>query len=187
MTVLPYTARFLPEVSQICLETADPALKSTAKKEQILLEQYCTYYTRHEPGFCFVLLDEKAACVAGYVLCTPNFHRFFRVFARENVCRIVRLSLVQGVQAAVIAGAYRMYCRQYPAHLHIDLLEKYTHCGGGTQLMRALFQKLRACGVPGVCLCVASGNVRAVSFYQKMGFSVLRHFPGSYFMGKKLE
>lgn len=187
MTVLPYASRFLPEVTKICLETADPALKGTANKEQILLEQYCTYYTRHESEFCFILLDEETARVAGYVLCAPNFHRYFRIFVRENVRIIARLSRVQSVQAAVIAGAYWRYCRQYPAHLHIDLLEKYTHCGGGTRLMHALFQKLRACGVPGVCLCVASGNVRAVSFYQKMGFSVLHQFPGSYFMGKKLE
>lgn len=186
MTVLPFAPPFAKDVQHICVETADPALKNTPKKEKILLEQYCAYYIDHAPDFCFVLYDDAAACVAGYVLCAPDYQTYFRAFCRENARKIARLSPVQGLQAALGAAAYRAFSRQCPAHLHIDLLEAYTRRGFGTQLMQALFEKLKAAGVPGVCLSVSAANTRAVAFYRKMGFSVLQSHPGGFFMGKKL-
>lgn len=186
MRVLPFAPPFAKDVQHICVETADPVLKNTPKKEKILLEQYCAYYIDHAPDFCFLLYDDAAACVAGYVLCAPDYQTYFRVFCRENARKIARLSPVQGLQAALGAAAYRAFSRQYPAHLHIDLLEAYTRRGFGTQLMQALFEKLKAAGVPGVCLSVSAANTRAVAFYQKMGFSVLQSHPGGFFMGEKL-
>lgn len=186
MTVLPFALQFAGGVQRVCVDTADPSLTDTPKKEKILLELYCRYYIDHASDFCFVLYDEVLGCVAGYVLCAPDHQTYFHTFCRENARKIARLSPLQGLQAVLGASAYRAFARQYPAHLHIDLLEPYTHCGFGTKLMQALFARLKASGVPGVCLSVSAANTRAVAFYKKMGFAVLQSHPGGFVMGKEL-
>ena len=47
---------------------------------------------------------------------------------------------------------------EYPAHIHIDILEEYT--------------------VPGICVLVDTNNKRAVRFYEKMGFKAFEENPG---------
>lgn len=61
---------------------------------------------------------------------------------------------------------------EYPAHIHIDILEEYTGNGVGSKLMQALFEVLKEEKVPGICVLVDTNNKRAVRFYEKMG---LRH------------
>lgn len=79
------------------------------------------------------------------------------------------------------------YAKEYPAHLHINLLEPYRRMGLGRQLMDALEQALRAQGCAGVSLCVNAGNHGAMRFYESCGFQVLGHHPGSVAYGKILN
>ena len=75
--------------------------------------------------------------------------------------------------------------REYPAHLHIDLLPSIQRKGYGKKLMNMLFEELAGQGVPGVQLGVAKRNTGAVAFYNNVGFSVLRDNERGYSMGKK--
>lgn len=59
---------------------------------------------------------------------------------------------------------------QYPAHLHIDILERGQGHGLGRRLMTELLASLAADGASGVHLGVAPGNQRAIKFYQHLGF-----------------
>lgn len=67
---------------------------------------------------------------------------------------------------------------EYPAHIHIDILEKYTGNGVGSKLMKALIEILKEEKVPGICVLVDTNNKRAVRFYEKMGFKVFEENPG---------
>lgn len=60
--------------------------------------------------------------------------------------------------------------KQYPAHLHIDILLGYQRQGWGPRLMAALFQKLLSEGAAGIFLGMAYDNEGAGRFYQRMGF-----------------
>ena len=76
----------------------------------------------------------------------------------------------------------------YPAHLHIDLVERATGRGFGSALVTALLDALRAAGAPGVHLQMHEGNVRARRFYERLGFAPLPTSGGSasggaFFMG----
>jgi ribosomal protein S18 acetylase RimI-like enzyme len=81
---------------------------------------------------------------------------------------------------------YNLAYEEYPAHLHIDILEEYTGNHHGTMLMKAMLDLLRQHHVKGVCLGVARANQRAVSFYLHNGFKVLAEDEGGFFMGQKL-
>ncbi|MGC5165923.1 GNAT family N-acetyltransferase [Luteimicrobium sp. DT211] len=60
--------------------------------------------------------------------------------------------------------------RDYPAHLHVDLLPQAQGGGNGRRLIATLLDALRAAGAPGVHLGVAADNVNAQGFYEHLGF-----------------
>lgn len=65
---------------------------------------------------------------------------------------------------------YPNLVKQYPAHLHIDILSTYQKQGWGQRLIAALFQKLLSDGIVGIFLGMAWDNVGAGKFYQALGF-----------------
>jgi len=75
--------------------------------------------------------------------------------------------------------------KEYPAHLHIDLLSTLQGKGMGRTLTDMVFAELKQQGIPGLHLGVSSSNTGAVGFYQKLGFSVLKEHNWGFTMGKK--
>jgi len=61
----------------------------------------------------------------------------------------------------------------FPSHLHIDLLPSAQGRGLGRALLDRLLAALRRDGSRGVHLGVVAANVRAVGFYQHLGFTPL--------------
>jgi len=62
----------------------------------------------------------------------------------------------------------------YPAELHINLLPAWQGRGLGGRLMKAFLDGLRAEGVRGVFLQTSDRNLKAVPFYERLGFVLLR-------------
>ena len=62
---------------------------------------------------------------------------------------------------------------RWPSHLHVNLLPEARGTGAGAALMRAWLARLRALGSPGCHLTTLLENVRAVGFFERMGF--VRH------------
>lgn len=60
--------------------------------------------------------------------------------------------------------------KDYPAHLHIDILPEYQGHGGGKNLIAALLAKLQADNVRGIHLMKSGENKGAEVFYGRMGF-----------------
>jgi ribosomal protein S18 acetylase RimI-like enzyme len=60
--------------------------------------------------------------------------------------------------------------RQYPAHLHIDLLPAVQRAGHGRRLMETFFAAAAWAGAAGVHVCVVAENVPAIGFYRHLGF-----------------
>ena len=58
-------------------------------------------------------------------------------------------------------------------HLHIDLLPRLQGRGVGRRLIERLTASLRAQGVIGLHLHVGAANIRAIGFYQRVGFTDL--------------
>lgn len=67
--------------------------------------------------------------------------------------------------------AFDLLCRQYPAHLHIDLVARAQGQGLGRKMMETMLEELQQHNVAGVHLEMHPTNYRALAFYLKLGFT----------------
>ncbi len=172
------------ELRKICVETT--LFPKTKKVRQWLPIAYNDYYTERQSEFVFVLADE-ADRAAGYILCAPDETEFRKTMAEEYLPQIKKISLLAYLMLKNSLKKLDRFYGGYPAHLHIDIAEKYRHMGMGTKLMDYLFAKLREKNIKGVKLGCAAKNKKAVAFYTKYGFSVLEKQGGEIIFGKKAE
>ena len=181
VTIRPYQEKDRPHVERICVETAGPGFGETPRRKKAAVAAFCRYFITRSPELCFVAADAQDNAV-GYILCTPSFGRWCR-YAPEQFLTGFPFGLLWSIGSML--GALP-YVRQYPAHLHIDLLPPYQRMGLGSGLMKTLEEALAQKGIPGVSLCVSKDNAGAIRFYEKSGFRVLGRHPGSIAYGKKL-
>ena len=179
--IRPYQSKDRQAVRQICIATAGAGFSETPAQQRAAAAAFCQYFIDHCPEVCFVAVDETETPV-GYILCTPSFGRWCKYGPRQ-----FGVSFPLGFLWSIgsMAGAVP-YLKQYPAHLHINLLPPYQRMGLGKQLMEALERALRQQGCPGVSLCVSAKNPGAMRFYVRCGFLVLGKHPGSVAYGKRL-
>ena len=80
-------------------------------------------------------------------------------------------------------------CRDYPAHLHVNVAERYRNRGLGTALVRRFVEWAKLHSLEGIHI-VTSSTARSIPFYRRLGFTELRTFPWyvgtSVCMGRKL-
>ena len=195
--IRPYESRDRDALYNVCLRTGDDGNDATGMftVPTILGEVYVGPYLEFEPNSAWVVDDNGTA--AGYVLCAPDTAAF------ETRCesewwptlreRYPVGSFSAGSPDEEVVGIIHHPHRadaallvQYPAHLHIDLAPEMQSLGLGGALIRQLLSSLEARGIPGVFLGVASGNSRAIGFYEHLGFATLGHADGTTTMGKKL-
>ncbi len=174
----------IERVKYICIQTADEKAKTDKATGEIIASTYSTYYVREEPETCFVLEDD--GIVVGYIICSTNAKKFRKKFRKTDLKEIKKINKSVGIENWFIPVPYMIFKCIYPAHLHINLLDDYQGKGYGTQLMNALFLKLKGMGVKGVMLLAAENNKGAVKFYKKHGFKILVTAFGGVAMGKKL-
>jgi len=179
VVIRAYRQKDYEQIQCVCLKTAGAGLRRFKK---FLLVSFCDYYIETEPENCFVAADERDVAV-GYVLCSQDTKEWKRIFDESYIKRLPLLfrPIARGSGAEALKWA-----EEYPAHLHIDILSDYQHCGVGVKLMETLIVHLRQKGVTGVQLSVAKNNIGAQTFYQKCGFTVLKGNAAALAMGIKL-
>lgn len=182
--IRPYRQEDAARVRKICRETAGEGARTNEKTGAMVLDTYCNYYIEHEPQNCFVADDSGEA--VGYIICAENFADFRPVFYSEYLTAVRRRSPAFSLAAWGSIWFERKYADEYPAHLHIDILDGYQRMGIGTRLMDALTAHLRSKGVAGVMLTVDADNEKGVSFYKKYGFTPLGELYGELAMALKL-
>lgn len=178
MNILPFDPSQTQAMRQICIGTSSIPTEKP-KQLRFLLGMYCDCYLEH--GLAYMLTDEENI-PRGYILCAPEYRDY--VTWLEPYIRA--MGFPYGLMARFAAAAYRPWHREYPAHLHIDILEDYTGRGNGSRLMEALLGELRRRKVPGVMLHVSTKNTRAIGFYRKCGFRVLKKDPFTLTLGQTL-
>lgn len=181
--VRKYSSHYRSQMENICIATASEKARTDKKHAAFTKLMYCDPYLDH--GLAYMLMNEKNEAV-GYILCAEDIERFLKD-TKDTQRQIAQLGEPYEQRAWQEWNAYRRYAKEYPAHLHIDILEEYTGGGNGTKLMNTLIAQLKKDGVRGVCLGVSAKNERAVRFYQKCGFVIFEDFDGGYSMGMDLQ
>ncbi|MCJ1475341.1 hypothetical protein MMC13_004003 [Lambiella insularis] len=147
-------------------------------------------YVYFEAASCFVL-DSGSGTAVGYIVGTPNTQVFVDRYQAEYIPKLpaygypepsmdkpalgkedLARTLLQTMYTpqALLHDGYPQLLKEYPAHLHIDILPVYQRQGYGRRLMTMFCETLRECGAIGVHLIIAGDNVRAERFYDRMGF-----------------
>ena len=180
----------------VCLRTGDSGRDATGQYDDpaLLGHVYVGPYLALAPAFAFMLVDEADA-VVGYTLGTPDTAAFARAcesswwpplrarYANppERPTDAELVALIHhppAIDTSVVA--------EYPAHLHIDLLPQAQGAGQGRSMMERLLAEFGTAGVTGVHLGVSAQNVRAIGFYERVGFTTVAVQPESRIMARHL-
>jgi ribosomal protein S18 acetylase RimI-like enzyme len=186
-----------PRLRDICLQTGNSGedASSDFEHKELLADFYLVPYLESDPTFAFVL--EQSGAVNGYAVGALDSIAFSR-FMTDHY-----LPLLRNKYAAASDGfnpseqevwqlinsefeVNEQLLARFPSHLHIDLLPVSQGRGYGKQLMEALCSAFAVAGSPGVHLGVSVKNLRALHFYQKMGFQAQGEEEGTIFMGLDL-
>ena len=178
----------LPYFYEICLKTGDEGRDATGlfSDPYLLGHYYAAPYLVYQSGICFAVEYEYRP--QGYIVAVPDTASFKKWMEEQwlpplrkqykkpfpQACSEKEKEIIGFIykrQFPVDTGHSRL--KDYPAHLHIDLLPSLQGKGQGRVLIDTLFSELAQKGVPGLHLGVGSSNQGAIAFYKKMGFSVL--------------
>lgn len=149
---------------------------------------FCLYYIRYEKENCFVAVDKsRDDKVVGYIIGTINSKREEKLFKEKMVCKIaVRLVLFTSwkypesfrqvlffIKSLNLNKEPKNLYKEYPAHLHINILPEYQHKGIGRILMDKFESNARKNNIKGIHLRTSSKNIKALPFYDRNGYSIL--------------
>jgi ribosomal protein S18 acetylase RimI-like enzyme len=179
-----YEQRDHDAVYDVCVRTAASGgdARGTYSDDDLMPNLFAGPYLFLEPGFCWVLDDGERA--AGYVLGTPDTAAFARAYRERWTPRMADRYPVPPdppvkLEDAMVSMFYSPEnmvwpgLAAYPAHLHIDLLPHVQGSGYGPRLMHTFFEAAAAAGAAGLHLVVTADNVRALGFYDHLGFERL--------------
>ena len=176
-----YQPADLDAVYDICVRTADGGRDARGRysSDRLVGDIFAAPYVTREPELAHVV-DDGTGTAVGYILGTADTAAFVRWYRAEWLPARTYPDPPAPQDAGMVAlhrRPERMLVPElagYPAHLHIDLLPGWQGKGLGRELMAAFLGSLAAAGVPKVHLGVASTNVAARAFYQRMGFHEIR-------------
>lgn len=134
------------------------------------------------------MVDNGHGTPVGYVLCAPDTAEFVNQYRAKFTQIVESAGIARPSQATNQAGQaawlrqtvytpenllqkdFPGLLKEYPAHLHIDILSSHQGQRWGPKLMNVLFTKLKDADVPGIHLGMAAANEGAGRFYTRIGF-----------------
>lgn len=189
------TLQDLPGAYRVCLQTGDAGSDATRRyrNPDLLGHVFVGPYVVGQPDLALVVADLDG--VSGYLLAAQDT-RAFEAWTAQHWWPTLRDQYPDPTGDSADAQLIRLIhapprapdpiVAHYPAHLHIDLLERARGQGLGRALVEWLLTSLRARGVPGVHLDVATDNTRAIGFYRHLGFVELETLDSSLLMGVRI-
>lgn len=194
----------IPYVYEICLKTGDDGKDASdlLYNPYLMGHYYAAPYLAYRDGVCFVAEYEYRP--QGYIVAVPDTEAFNRWLEtvwlpplRERYSRPFPPEIIRSPrEERILETIHRNHIspdtdaqsvlKNYPAHLHIDLLPSLQGKGMGRILMNNLCDELRGRRVKGLHLGVGKNNAGAIAFYQKLGFTILEEKEWGCMMGKTL-
>ena len=185
MNIRKFEPKDFEQTKYICLNDmlGKPNYEKVIEYVEVM---FCRYYLEKEPENCFVAVDENDKPI-GYTYGSSDYDKY-----QENFSEY--LKMVEEIESRrFLADAltemydHAIYKKDYPAHLHIDILPDYQSKGIGSRLIKAFCDNLREQNVKGVMLIVGTENEGARRFYERNGFTLLQDKPSGAAYGMKFE
>jgi predicted N-acetyltransferase YhbS len=192
--IRPYQPRDRETVRAISLATAmmgEPASRFW-DGDEALADLLTRYHTDFEPGSSFVA--EVDGQVVGYLIGALDTVRvdrissvkiiwpaFFRAVFSGFLFKKKNWQVIWQCVPFAVSGGFRTpdFSQEYPATLHINILDGYRSSGMGAALMNAYLEFLSEKGVAGVRM--ATMSEKAGRFFAQNGFTFLFQGKRPYF------
>ena len=159
---------------------------------------WCRPYLVLEPQSCFVVDDGRGKAV-GYIIGTPDTNSFLYRWKPEFIPTFEqdlhglplpvdlsaddrerldskRTSMLDGIYnnpTNLVYEGFGDQLKEYPGHLHIDILPSHQRLGLGKKLVDTFLDSLRSQGCKAVYLGMVADNAGAARFYEREGFKRL--------------
>ncbi|KJL23903.1 Mycothiol acetyltransferase [Microbacterium azadirachtae] len=189
--IRPFRSDDIDGLYDVCVKTADVGADATGMLEDDALwgDLFAVPYARRDPGLCWVVESDDGR-VIGYVVATDDTDAFAAWFqdewwpSRQDRYRRSGASEPTAQDRFIAYGDRQApgddpIVREYPAHLHIDLLPETQGQGLGRRLIDTLLAELARRGVPALHLSMNAANAPAGAFYERLGFTQLASGDGS--------
>ncbi len=185
----------------ICLATGDSGKDATHvyADDKIVGNIYAVPYLHLCPGSAFVAEDGEGVC--GYIVGATDTAAYEKLLEQawwpklrerypiaeeegnllpeEHRKRVAFIHQPSQMPAAVL--------QNYPAHIHMNLLERARGTGGGSRLLSMWVEMARGRGTPGIHLGANPENHTGIAFWQSRGFAPLAGMPaGTAWFGMSL-
>ena len=151
----------------------------------------------------FIVLTITSSCLtlngtpSGYILGTKNSEQFYKNFESSwlSVLR-EKYPLPNDNNKSPDSNLIRLIhkkqilkdeLKEYPAHLHIDLLPSTQGKGLGRKMINKFIEKLKSLNISALHLEVGKTNLGAIEFYKRMGFHEIEEYEYSIAYGMKLN
>jgi ribosomal protein S18 acetylase RimI-like enzyme len=213
--LLAWDPSFTDDLVEICWQTGfmGESLAGTGRfdDKRLFAMLFALPWPAYEPDLAFLAVASlpEGRRAVGYIIGTSDSAGQMRDFRLRWMPRIaLRLALLSWWRhpesaAQVLAFASSMgrddaESREalfegepggaaYPAHLHINILPAWQGRGLGGRLMEAFLSRLRERSVPGVFLETSDRNLKALPFYEKLGFRLVARSEGEFWKGEKAQ
>ncbi|KAF8663440.1 hypothetical protein AX16_001010 [Volvariella volvacea WC 439] len=190
-----------PALSRICLLTADAGKSAAALHDFSELPGlvYAVPYVKLPMTWGFVMEDQTTNEVVGYVIGSTDT-RVYETYAAENWWPGLAAKYPPSIATK---PADLHYCNLLqdmptapesniafsPAHLHIDILEKYQRQGWGRKLIETAVEYLKGENIrgEGVWLGLDPRNEDARRFYHRLGFVEIEGAPDNNQLGLRFK
>ena len=189
-----YNSADKDHVYNICLQTGESGKDATHlfTDPLVLGHIYAGPYIEYEPQSVFILNDENGLC--GYIMGTMNSNAFYDWMYKDWFPAIrnnynqptgepSKWNRTEKTVNVLFQPMSKKLFKDYPAHLHIDLLPRAQGQGQGKLMMDHYISHLKKNNIKGVHLELSITNKRAFSFYRKYGMDELEQDDDSIYMG----
>lgn len=183
----------LPAVYRICHQNGLPD-DGSERSPELLGHVYVGPYLVAPGTRSIVVVDDEG--VGGYLLCARDT-RAHEAWVEEHWLPGLRTDLPLGhprshADQEIVELLHSPelapddVAEEYPAHLHIDLLERLRGRGLGSTLIEDLCAQLADEGVRGIHLNVGTDNEGAIRLYRRLGFADVGRGDTSLYLGRRL-
>ena len=185
----------LPYIYNICLKTGKSGSDaSDYLYDKFSIAQYfAAPYLHFDIDSCLIL--ENEGIPTGYIIGCSNTSEFNKWMNEEWLPELRKkyppeIECKSPLESFIVKKINsdieeEDYFKDYPSHLHIDLLETAQGKGFGKKLLYDFFKLMKTKNVKGLHLGVGLNNKNAIEFYKKTGFDVIREEDGALIMGIK--